>query len=622
MEFMDSICCDQDTVNRILVLLAGLLVTLAVFFQWKIADDALSYSRLQAQYQEALEDYRERNIYYTPSRTVQWVVLRQNPAGYFVPNPDMLFEPSQLNDSTLRGTRYAISILKDLGALRAINRRAVAEYVLSLYQPNLDWKHSEAFGNRDKGRPYAGFANLPGATAGVRPTMDALITLDALDLMDDPRLDLQKIWNFIMAHQNADGGFWDEHYPKYGQNSSMKATSFAARALGILHRSMGKPFSQEFSNSVRGYVRSLADKENGGYRSMVGKPANDAYNAFRAFISIFETTNGGESEKRRAVEENIDIDALIAHLKAVHYLTESGAFSRFPVTERQQPSLKATHLLVWLAWAMRRMSALDTHALSKYVTFLQSARGQYGGDIYTTYSAIGLLQKMGVPSHPLPPPEEPEKLNTIPSYVPVVFFMAALLVLLVGHQAKKLELQSINRALSIQASIDNLTGIFNRQKFEALLREEQERHQRYGHPLALVMFDVDDFKSINDEKGHLAGDQILQELTALVAGALRNTDVFARWGGEEFIILLPDTDRVGASQLAEKLRKLLESSRFSGEQRVTASFGVAELLQDDDMDDLVERADMAMMFAKTQGKNRVCSVVSDAQTEHMSSTCA
>lgn len=608
--------------NRILVLLAGLLVTLAVFFQWKIADDALRYSRLQAQYQEALDDYRERNVYYTPAITVQWIVLRQNPAGYFVPNPDMLFEPSQFNDSTLRGTRYAISTLKDLGALRTINRRAVAEYVLSLYQPHLEWKHPGAPGNEDEGRDHAGFANLPGATAGVRPTMDALITLDALGLMDDPRLDLQKIWNFIMAHQNADGGFWDEHYPKYGLNSSMKATSFAARALGILHRRMGKPFSEEFSASVRTYVRSLADEENGGYRSMAGKPAKDAYNAFRAFISIFETTNGEEAEKRRAVEENVDVDALVAHLKAAHFLTGSGAFSRFPVTERQQPSLKASHLIVWLAWKTGRMSALDTHAIGKYVTFLQSASGQYGGDIYTTYSAIGLLQKMGVPSHPLAPPQKPEKLNTIPSYVPAVFFLAALLVLLVAHQAKKLELQSINRALSIQASIDNLTGIFNRQKFEALLREERERHGQYGHPLSLVMFDVDDFKAFNDEKGHLAGDQILQELTALVGGALRNTDVFARWGGEEFIILLPDTDQAGATQLAEKLRKLLENHRFSGGQRVTASFGVAELLQDGDLDDLVERADMAMLFAKAQGKNRVCCVVAGEHAGHMSSTRA
>jgi diguanylate cyclase (GGDEF)-like protein len=603
-------------------MLAGVLVGLALFFQWKIADDALRYSRQQMQYQQALEAYRERNIYYSPADTVRWIVLRQNPAGYFVPNPDMLFEPSQLNEGTLRGTRYAISTLRDLNALSAINRRAVAEYVLKLYRPRLDREYPDATGNREAAGAFAGFANLPGAGPGVRPTMDALIILDALDLLDDSRLDLPAIWNFIMAHQNADGGFWDEHYPKYGRASSMKVTSFAARALGILHRRLEKPFSRDFSERVRAYIQSLADPEKGGFRGMAGKPANDAYNAFRAFISIFETTNGGEAEKRRAVEDSIDVDALMAHLKTMHYLSGSGAFSRFPVTERQQPSLKATHLVVWLARDMGRLSGLDTHAISKYVTLLQSAQGQYGGDIYTTYSAIGVLQKLGVPSHPLPPPEKPEKLDTIPGYVPAVFFLAALLVLLVGHQAKKLELQNINRALSLQASIDNLTGIFNRQKFEALLREERERHARYGHPLSLVMFDVDNFKSINDEKGHLVGDQILREVTAVIQGALRHADVFARWGGEEFIIMLPETERAGAYQLAEKLRKLLEDSRFSEDLRVTASFGVTELLRDDDLDDLVERADMAMLFAKAQGKNRVYSVVSDVQAELMSTSCA
>ena len=86
--------------------------------------------------------------------------------------------------------------------------------------------------------------------------------------------------------------------------------------------------------------------------------------------------------------------------------------------------------------------------------------------------------------------------------------------------------------------------------------------------------------------------------------------------------MLPETERAGAYQLAEKLRKLLEDSRFSEDLRVTASFGVTELLRDDDLDDLVERADMAMLFAKAQGKNRVYSVVSDVQAELMSTSCA
>jgi diguanylate cyclase (GGDEF)-like protein len=594
---------------------------MAVFFQWKIADDALRYSRLQTEYQKAMDDYRERNIYYTPATTVQWIVNRQNPAGYFVPNPDMLFEPSQLNDSTLRGTRYAISTLRDLGALQSINRRAVAQYVMSLYQPDIAWRKPDVAEASENLR-YAGFVTLPGETAGVRPTMDALIILASLGMLDDPRLDLDRIWNFIAGHQNRDGGFWDEHYPGFGRESSMKATSFAARALGILHRHMKRSFSVDMLARARGFVRAMRDGENGGYRARKGVPASDSYNSFRAFITLLEIANGDEAGQRQAVRDSLDMDKLVDGLLTHYYLADVGAFSRYRSAERKKPSLKATHLIVWMLGEMGYLGQLDIHAISKYVMSLQSANGQYGGDIYTTYSAIGLLRKLGLPTEPLPAPRKPEKPGSIPGYVPAAFFLAALMVLLVGHQAKKMELQNINKALSIQASVDGLTGVYNRQKFEALLKEKHQGFVRYRHPMSLVMFDVDNFKSINDERGHLFGDQILKEITSVIREALRTTDIFARWGGEEFIILLPETDRPGAYQLAQKLRQLLENSIFPEGQRVTASFGVTELLEDDDTDDFVERADMAMLFAKAQGKNQVYSVVSDVQAELMSTTCA
>ncbi len=596
-------------------------MALAVFFQWKIAQDALHYAHLQNQYQLAQDDYKERNIYYTPARTVQWIVNRQNPAGYFVPNPDMLFEPSQLNDSTLRGTRYAISTLKDLDALPSINRQAVARYVMSLCQPDIPWSLPGEV-KPLQGPGYAGFAPLPGETAGVRPTMDALIILADLGMLDDPRLNLPRIWNFIVSHQNADGGFWDEHYPQFGQQSSMKATSFAARALGILHRHMGRSFPPAMVIRVRAFVRSMEDSRNGGIRALQGEPAMDAYNSFRAFITLKEITNGDEAEQHQAVSGNLDMEGLVDSLLNDYYLADIGAFSRYRDATRKKPSLKATHLIVWMLGEMDYLDRLNSHAVSKYVMSLKSANGQYGGDIYTTYSAIGLLRKLGVPTEPLPAPLRPVKPASIPGYVPAVFFLAALLVLLVGHQAKKMELQNINRALSIQASIDGLTGAYNRQKFEAVLHEKLQHFSRERHPMSVVMFDVDNFKSINDERGHLFGDQVLREISAIVREALRSTDVFARWGGEEFIILLPDTDRVGAYGLAQKLQQLLENSAFPDGLKVTASFGVTELLAEDDTDDFVERADMAMLFAKAQGKNRVYSVVSDVQAELMSTSCA
>ncbi|WP_294030506.1 diguanylate cyclase, partial [Thiolapillus sp.] len=591
--------------NRVLLLLAGMLVAFAVFFQWKIANDALQYSQRQIQYQQALEAYRENNIYYTPATTIQWIVNRQNPAGFFVSNPDMLFEPSQLNDSTLRATRYAITTLRDLGGLRQINRIAVAEYVMGLYKADVDGARYAPPGR------YAGFRTLPNEPVGVRPTMDALMILEALDLLDDPRIDLQRIWDFISLHQNPDGGFWDEHYPAFGMASSMKCTSFAARALGILHRHMNKPFPQELSQGVRRFVSSVTDPVSGGVRQQPGAPVEDSYNAFRAVIAPLDTTNGDLPARRRAVQDVINMDRLSGYLVREYYLPDFGAFSRYSEPKKKKPSLKATHLVIWLLRDMVYLDHIDKHRISKYVMSLRSPSGQYGGDIYTTYSAIGLLQKLGVPTRPLTPPAKPEKLVTVPSFVPAVFFIAVLLTLILGHQAKKMELQSINRALSIQASIDSLTGIYNRQKFESLLKDELDKFGRYHHPLSVIMFDVDDFKSINDQQGHLVGDQILREISAVIKRGLRNSDVFARWGGEEFIILLPGTDRSGAYRLAEKLRALLESSRFSHDRRVTASFGVTELLEGDEPENLVRRADLAMLIAKEQGKNRVHSLVEE-----------
>ena len=247
-------------INKFLLLLAGILVAVAVFFQWQIFSSIQKNSTLETLYRQALEDYRENNIYYSPEATTQWIRSRQNPAGYFVPNPDMIFEPSQLNDSTLRVTRYSISTLRDLGQLDAINRRAVGEYVLSLYEPDLKPVSTTEYSHYLAGVSYAGFKTLPDEAVGVRPTMDAIITLDALNLLDDPRLNLESIWNFVVAHQNPDGGFWDEHYPKLGTNSSMKCTSFAARALGILHKYNRKPFPEKLRAGIRQYVKASFDR--------------------------------------------------------------------------------------------------------------------------------------------------------------------------------------------------------------------------------------------------------------------------------------------------------------------------------------------------------------------------
>ena len=593
-------------VNTFLLLIAAALVALAIFYQWKQLQNQKLNNTLQEKYQQALADHVANNIYHDPKATIQWIQQRQNPAGYFVPNPDLLFEPSQLNNNTLRATRYAVSTLKDLNALDAMNKKAVGEFILQLYLSDISHTIPEQYRkNYKSGGPYAGFRTIAGHPAGVRPTMDALITLDALDMLDDPRINLTHVRNFILAHQNPDGGFWDEHYPKSGLTSSMKCTSFAMRALDILSAHENSTLPESVATGVRQFVQASLDKDSNGYASRPGKEATDSYNSFRAFISLWNLETGTPQQRKLAVSQHIDMDRLAQHLITAHYLPAVGAFSRHHAEKEGKPSIKATHLIVWLMHDMDRLDQLDKKRISQYVISQRTSPGQYGGDIYTTYSAIGLLQKLGVSTEPLPRPEKPEKAASIPEYLPTTFYLAALTVLVLGFLAKKHELENINRALSQQANIDGLTGIYNRQKFETLAIQEIEVSRRYKRPLSLIMFDADSFKSVNDMHGHIAGDKVLKLIADLVSRHLRDADIFSRWGGEEFIILAPETDQNGAAELAEKLRRIIAIHDFKIGQTITCSFGIAQLETESEIQDLIHRADIALYAAKRQGKNRV-----------------
>ena len=157
------------------------------------------------------------------------------------------------------------------------------------------------------------------------------------------------------------------------------------------------------------------------------------------------------------------------------------------------------------------------------------------------------------------------------------------------------------------AVTDSLTGLPNRLRFEQLLESEVERSERYGNPLALIMLDIDHFKSINDIHGHDVGDEILCAFADEVGGHIRQSDALARWGGEEFMLLAPETDHADALALAEKVRQRLEAKTFRIDEPVTASFGVAVLHPGEKPKQLVKRADMALYRAKELGRNKVVS---------------
>ena len=153
---------------------------------------------------------------------------------------------------------------------------------------------------------------------------------------------------------------------------------------------------------------------------------------------------------------------------------------------------------------------------------------------------------------------------------------------------------------------DHLTQLYNRQKFDELFRKELERARRYGNDLALILFDIDHFKQINDSHGHPGGDIVLQKLSRFVETRLRSSDIFARWGGEEFAVLMPHSDRENAQAKAQELRIGIEALSIDDAiRRVTCSFGVVSATPSDTAASMFEKADIALYRAKAEGRNRV-----------------
>jgi len=154
-----------------------------------------------------------------------------------------------------------------------------------------------------------------------------------------------------------------------------------------------------------------------------------------------------------------------------------------------------------------------------------------------------------------------------------------------------------------EARIDALTGLANRRALEEILAAEISRAQRFEHQLAVVLLDLDRFKEINDSFGHAAGDVMLREVSRLLTSLARQGDTVARWGGEEFVVALPETDLPGAIRFAERLRRSIERHSV-GEMQTSASCGVATMLPEDNVEALLGAADQALYQAKANGRNR------------------
>ena len=170
-----------------------------------------------------------------------------------------------------------------------------------------------------------------------------------------------------------------------------------------------------------------------------------------------------------------------------------------------------------------------------------------------------------------------------------------------------------------QADTDSLTGLLNRRAMVRILEQELERAARYKKTFSIIIFDVDNFKDVNDTFGHFVGDHVLRGISDLMRHAIRQTDSISRWGGEEFLIALPETELESAKAFAERALALMRKAQFGRVSNVTASFGVAVYEPELKLEELLHRADHAMYQAKQDGRNQVALYSTEPQNDDPSS---
>jgi len=167
-------------------------------------------------------------------------------------------------------------------------------------------------------------------------------------------------------------------------------------------------------------------------------------------------------------------------------------------------------------------------------------------------------------------------------------------------------LKEKSNLLEYQATHDQLTGLFNREKFNEIFLKEIKRDKRYDNALSVIIFDMDNFKSINKEFGRDKGDEVLRDIAQIIINNVREHDIVVRWAGEKFLILLPQTEVKGANKVAEKIREnIIEHKFFDIDKTLTASFGISKLQKEDNDITILKRVEEALSKAKIEGKNTI-----------------
>ena len=292
-----------------------------------------------------------------------------------------------------------------------------------------------------------------------------------------------------------------------------------------------------------------------------------------------------------------DDSALAEALAAISATLRSGRRAALPAGLEANAELG--RLLNELADLYRFALAISQGELEQPL----SARGSLAGSLKTLYAA---LRHLTWQTQRVAAGDFTQRVDFMGD------FSDAFNSMVVALAEARAELAASNERLQAQAvqleelaTTDALTGAYNRRKFNDLTLAEVERVRRYGHPLSLLILDIDHFKRVNDAHGHEAGDEVLVVLAGLVRAGIRATDSLARWGGEEFVVLSPDVSLVGEAELAERLRASAAAYDHASVGTVTVSLDVAQHRSGETPDELFARADEALYRAKEGGRDRV-----------------
>lgn len=185
-------------------------------------------------------------------------------------------------------------------------------------------------------------------------------------------------------------------------------------------------------------------------------------------------------------------------------------------------------------------------------------------------------------------------------------FAAGIVFDITHKKDQEQKLMEENKSLVIEASTDPLTGIANRRSLCEELEQYFNPHIHIQKPLSIILFDIDYFKQFNDDHGHLAGDEVLRQVARILNESIRGFDTVGRYGGEEFLVILPNTDLQKAKRAAERARISIETLVIEGLPKITISGGVVQRLENEDSDSLIDRADQKLYQAKSSGRNRIC----------------